>query len=130
MKARKTHHHTVGRYTFQGATKGEARQAFEAALASYCGEDRTVDVENRFGSVFIIWRDLNGFNVRTIWHESVCGEAFEHSHTFTWPSCSDGTDSFDAVLASARLHCAQNHWTRDTDDDSHVAAAGLELRGE
>jgi hypothetical protein len=131
MKARKTHYHTVGQFTFSGETKTAARQAFDAALASYCEESQSFHVENRYGSIFIIWRDLHGWNVRNIWGD--CADpAFVHGSSHTMASCSScaSHESMRDVVQSARMHCAQNHWTYETEDESHVAAAGLATTGE
>lgn len=126
MRKPKTHQISRGMLTGEGPTKAAAKADLErqidAALAS-----RSVTLEPRFGRVIVIIPTPRGWESTLVYADDH-GRQF-HCHT------SQGHCDHAKVLQSARLNAAQAAWSHETDDEAHIACAGLtiaytaELRG-
>lgn len=118
MRKAKTYFATRGDLTAEGATKAEAKANLDAMINWAC-QYRHPLVENRFGLLIVISHSSHGW-------QSIVIDPASRQHGGRWESfCGQGMGDYGDVLASARMHAAQNAWTPAADDEQHIALAGI-----
>lgn len=116
-----------GRLVAFAQTVKEAKSALNDMVARLCSIDADrPHIEFRFGHMFVVSTTADGFQSAVSTPEQIA----TNGHIVRFCCFSGPGRGLADEIDGARLHVAQNAWSADLDDETHIGAAGLSATRE